>query len=92
MTVASKLQIKHGQRVAVVNAPPDIDLELPHDTQTAPAENADVVIAFVTNREELDDAGAPAVAAALRDGLAWVAYPKGGQQGTDLNRDSSTRR
>jgi hypothetical protein len=26
------------------------------------------------------------LAAARRDALAWVAYPKGGQRGTDLNR------
>lgn len=29
----------------------------------------------------------PLVAAAEADRLAWVAYPKAGQLGTDLNRD-----
>jgi len=29
----------------------------------------------------------PAIEAALRDKLAWIAYPKAGQLGTDLNRD-----
>jgi hypothetical protein len=28
-----------------------------------------------------------AVAAARADRLAWISYPKGGQLGTDLNRD-----
>jgi hypothetical protein len=28
-----------------------------------------------------------AVAAARADRLAWIGYPKGGQLGTDLNRD-----
>ena len=28
------------------------------------------------------------VGAASKDRLTWVAYPKGGQLGTDLNRDS----
>lgn len=31
--------------------------------------------------------GQPAVDAALKDRLAWVAYPKAGKLGTDLNRD-----
>jgi hypothetical protein len=31
------------------------------------------------------------VKAAKRDALAWVAYPKAGQLGTDLNRDSLAR-
>jgi len=29
-----------------------------------------------------------AISAAGRDALAWIAYPKAGQIGTDLNRDS----
>jgi hypothetical protein len=46
------------------------------------------VIVFVTTAGDL---GTPETASALgagqRDALAWVAYPKGGQRGTDLNRD-----
>src|SRR5512142_1859333 len=41
---------------------------------------------FVTRRDDLDSAG-QAVAAARADRLAWISYPKGGQLGTDLNRD-----
>jgi hypothetical protein len=32
------------------------------------------------------------VTAAQRDALTWVAYPKAGQLGTDLNRDSLAER
>lgn len=49
---------------------------------------ADAVVVFVTTRAELDQRAAPAVAAAMADRLAWVAYPKAGKLGTDLNRDS----
>lgn len=89
MSVASKLPIKPGQSVAVIDRPGDVDLELPPDS--APASDpsaADAVIVFVTTSTELDDRGGPAIEAARRDALAWVAYPKSGKLGTDLNRDS----
>jgi hypothetical protein len=35
---------------------------------------------------DLDTVAAPAVAAARLGKLAWIAYPEGGQLGTDLNR------
>lgn len=39
-------------------------------------------------KAELDTLAAPAIEAALRDKLAWIAYPrKAGRLGTDLNRD-----
>jgi hypothetical protein len=47
------------------------------------------VLAFVRTRTGLD-AVEPALEAARADRLAWVTYPKGGQLGTDLNRDSLT--
>jgi hypothetical protein len=46
------------------------------------------VLVFVRDRAGLDAAGEPAIAAGRRDALAWVAYPKAGRLGTDLNRDS----
>ena len=48
---------------------------------------ADAVIAFVTWDAEIDTVGWPVIAAAREDRLAWLAYPKAGQLGTDLNRD-----
>jgi hypothetical protein len=42
----------------------------------------------VADRAELDDRCAAIVDAAGADRLTWVAYPKAGQLGTDLNRDS----
>ena len=50
-------------------------------------EAADVVVAFVRSKAELATVAVPAIAAARRDKLAWIAYPKAGKLGTDLNRD-----
>ena len=80
----SKLQIKPGQSVAILNAPPD--LVLPDVPAVADAGDADVVVAFVACRDDLPSAE-QAIAAARADRLAWISYPKGGQLGTDLNRD-----
>lgn len=86
MAVADKLQIKPGQRVAVLHAPAGVELGLPESAIDDPAA-ADAVVVFVADRTELDDRGDVLVEAARRDALAWVAYPKAGQLGTDLNRD-----
>ncbi|MFI9809060.1 hypothetical protein ACIHEJ_32720 [Streptomyces sp. NPDC052301] len=86
MSVISKLQIKPGQSVAVLGKPDDVHLEVEAADDAA---SADVVVAFVTTSGDLLEADAQAVlAAAQRDALAWVAYPKGGKLGTDLNRDT----
>ena len=45
------------------------------------------LVAFVATRRELDRFEAAIVESALADRLTWVVYPKGGQMGTDLNRD-----
>ena len=49
--------------------------------------NVKDVLVFVTKVADLDRLAAPMVEAARADRLAWVAYPKAGQLGTDLNRD-----
>jgi hypothetical protein len=82
--VGSKLQLKPGQSVAVLNPPPG--LILPEVAAAATAADADAVIAFVVRQDDLGSAE-QAVAAARADRLAWIGYPKGGQLGTDLNRD-----
>ena len=62
------------------------ELEGPWQAVSDPAA-ADVVITFVRNRDDLLVNAAPAIDAARQDKLAWIAYPKAGQLGTDLNRD-----
>jgi hypothetical protein len=43
---------------------------------------------LVVDRAALEDNRERIVGAATNDRLTWVAYPKSGQLGTDLNRDS----
>jgi hypothetical protein len=86
--VTAKLQIKPGQLVAVLAGPGDVPpLVTPDANPPADPGAAGAVIAFARNRAELDSVAAPAVEAARLGKLAWIAYPKAGKLGTDLNRD-----
>jgi hypothetical protein len=89
--LASKLQLKPGQAVRVLSAPDGMDLGVPvaggSDDRPSDAP-APATIVFVTTFADAEERVAPAVDAALADELAWVAYPKAGKLGTDLNRDS----
>jgi hypothetical protein len=53
----------------------------------AGAARADLVLVFVADGEELARRTATVASAAARGALTWIAYPKAGQLGTDLNRD-----
>jgi len=86
--VAAKLQIKPGQLVAIVAAPADVVITLPGECEVAADPSAsDVVIAFARSRAEMTTSAQPAIEAARLGKLAWLAYPKAGKLGTDLNRD-----
>jgi hypothetical protein len=82
MDLAAKLQLKG--KVRVLNAPAGLDLDLP----TTDDAKAEAVLLFVATAKELKAKGKPAIEAARADKLAWIAYPKAGQLGTDLNRDT----
>jgi hypothetical protein len=83
MEVAKKLQLKDASKVRVVNLPGGVEL----DVETSAAEAADAVLVFAKNKAELEQHAEPAVEAARADRLSWIAYPKAGKLGTDLNRD-----
>jgi hypothetical protein len=88
--LAAKLQIKPGTQVAVLAVPADgPDLAGLGPLATDPA-RASAVIAFARRRADLTQVAGPAIQAARDDRLAWIAYPKAGQLGTDINRDSLT--
>ena len=90
MDLTGKLQIKPGTLVAVVAAPaagPDL-AGLP--VTGSPAE-AGAVLAFAYRLADLAGVAQPAIEAARQDKLAWIAYPKAGQLGTDLSRDTLAR-
>jgi hypothetical protein len=88
MDLWAKLQLKSGQTVAVIARSTGVEAPLSDDiVRVADPDTAGAVVVFVTNEEELLGLATPAVDAARRDRLAWIAYPKGGQLSTDLNRD-----
>jgi hypothetical protein len=82
MSIASKLQLKEGETVRLVNAPKDLDLGM----KTA-GSGADALLVFVRNQAELGKHAEAALDHAADDRLTWIAYPKAGQLDTDLNRD-----
>jgi hypothetical protein len=89
MSLARKLNLKDGMKVRVVGKPAGVDLG--DVVTTFGKADADAVLVFVKTRAEVDAKGAPVVAAARADQLAWFAYPKAAQLGTDLSRDVLVR-
>jgi hypothetical protein len=83
--LASKLQIKPGVTVTVLSAPEGV--ALPTFPSLARAADAEAWLGFVVLARDLSRI-AGVLRAAQQDRLAWVAYPKAGKLGTDLNRDS----
>jgi hypothetical protein len=92
MNVARKLQIRPATTVVVLGRPAGMDLEIPPDclvvSDPADSASADAVVAFVVHASDVDAIAGPALDAARDDRLAWIAYPKNRQLGTDLNRDT----
>lgn len=84
MSLAKKLNLKPGMTLEVIAKPVGVDLD---DVRTSSGAHADGILLFVKTAAELDTRAAPVIDLAKRDGLAWIAYPKGGQLQTDLNRD-----
>jgi hypothetical protein len=83
MSLAKKLNLAPGTKVRVVGAPRDVDLG---DVEIGTAK-AEAVLVFVKTLADVDRKCRPLIEAAKADRIAWAAYPKAGQMGTDLNRD-----
>jgi hypothetical protein len=81
----SKLQLKYGQYLEVLDAPADVQPEL---ADLSGAERAGVLAFVRTTADVARHAQALADAASGPDGLAWAAYPKrsSGVE-TDITRD-----
>ena len=89
--LAKKLLIRPGSRVAVAFAPSTIDLVLPPGVHPSERGPADIVLVYVHDRARLAPALAKTTKRVAEGGILWVAYPKAGQLGTDLNRDILAR-
>ena len=87
MALTAKLQLKSGGSVALVDAPEGFeDDDLAKRPIASPAK-ADLVLVFARDSTRLGHRAKTLGDAATRGALTWVAYPKAGQLGTDLNRD-----
>ena len=84
MNLAKKLNLKEGMKVRVLSVPPGVDLD---DVPITSSPKADAILVFVKTLADVDARCSPAIEAAKADRLSWIAYPKGGQLGTNLNRD-----
>ncbi len=80
-SLAGKLQMTEAP-IRIVDAPPELDLGIPT------AVDAAGLLVFVRNRLELLARRGEVLQTARSGHLCWIAYPKGGQLGTDLNRDT----
>lgn len=91
-SLSQKLQMKPGQRLLAYVRPPDVSLDVPGVVDMPESPHADLdetaaVLVFATRRDEAEERAPLVARVAARDGLAWMAYPKAGRLGTDLNRD-----
>jgi len=84
VSLAKKLNLKDGSRVRVVGKPAGVDLG---DLEVTRSSKADAIFVFVKTLAEVEAKCALLLEAAKKDRIAWAAYPKAGQLGTDLNRD-----
>jgi hypothetical protein len=83
MDLSSKLQLKHGQGLELVDLPAGVSLGM----ETSPAAAQNGLLVFVRSSSEYEARRAAIVASAQVGRLTWVAYPKARQLGTDLDRD-----
>jgi hypothetical protein len=87
MDLAARLQLKLDQRIEILLAPASVSQAL-RDLATAGEDSPSALLAFALNRETLAQLRRRIVAAVNDERLTWVAYPKAGQLGTDMNRDT----
>jgi hypothetical protein len=83
MSLPAKLQIPKGMKVHVINPPSGFEVDAPKGVGSQVG-----VLLFARDSATLKRIGKPVIEAAKDDRLAWIAYPKGSQLGTDLNRDA----
>jgi hypothetical protein len=92
VNLASKLQLRPRQRLEIVSPPDGLIAVLGALNTNNDERLSTALLVFVPNADALEERRALITAAATTDRLTWVAYPKAGQLGTDLNRDSLAAR
>jgi hypothetical protein len=84
-SIAERLQVKNGRKLAVIGGPPSVD-RLIAAPRAKPGE-AEVVLVFARDRAELNKM-LPRLLAAPATAILWLAYPKlTSKLAGDLSRD-----
>lgn len=91
-SVADKLHIKPGKSVTFFNPPSDNDAllgGLSEDIAISEGDPADILLAYIEDREQLERNLLALKSSIKEDGALWIAYHKGSSSvDTDINRDS----
>jgi hypothetical protein len=85
--LADKLQLRSGQQLRCVATPPSLTLGLAPDRIAPRDARSAALLVFAPDRDAVEARRRTVAAAVQQDRTVWVAYPKAGQLGTDLNRD-----
>ena len=88
MELAAKLQLKPNQPLKAVGTPHSVSSALAELDFVSDNQQEAALLFFITDRAALESHREQIFESASRDHLTWVAYPKSGHLGTDLNRDS----
>jgi hypothetical protein len=86
-SINSKLELKPDTTVALIAAPEHLEAAIVGTRTQVEVAEAHAFLVFVRDAAALEARTKQLVDAARREALTWVAYPKGGQLSTDLNRD-----
>ena len=87
-SVAERLQVKNGRKLAVISAPKAVDAAIGEHHLRAESFDADVVLLFVRDRAALETE-VPGLFPTLKPtAIFWVGYPKQSSRlASDLSRD-----
>ncbi len=91
-SVAEKLNITPDKSVTFFNPPDNHDEllgDVHEDVSISEGDPADILLAYIEDREQLDRNFLALKASIKDDGALWIAYHKGSSSvDTDINRDS----
>lgn len=85
-----KMQIKPGKTGNIINLPDTLDLteQIPAEYITGSNEDLDWLMAFVTNKDDIDRLADRLRGGIRDDSVIWICYPKQSSGiKTDINRD-----
>jgi hypothetical protein len=92
--VAQKLQIREGEKLLLINPPPDYEEQLvkhlPKNVEIVrgTSNGAEVIQVFTSSKTQLNEQLGKLKRLLPPKGIIWVTYPKGSSKvKTDINRD-----